>query len=466
MYINWNEKQLKILNSYDCCVIGGGTAGAFAGIESAKNGLNTIIIEKMTSLGGTQVSALVSPTMPSYVHNLELCQEMEQRMLDKGVAVFAKEYEETLANATIERPRSTPTLKWTESDMLPIVLEEMLFDYNGNVLYDVNLIDVIASNGQITHLVLFGTEGLFALETKTVIDASGDAVVARMLNLEVLKGNENGENQFTSIRFEVGGVDIEKMYDFFTTELTNKPAATSLPHFHFLVTHQGREEALKPLFDQALADGVITKLEYAWIQGFTIVSKPGCLTFNCPRIPGKTDILDPYFRSSSYSLGRTMIQRYIKFLQIYVKGFENCYLNKVATQIGVRESYRIKGKYILNFEDYLAKQKFDDGVVQADYWIDIHNDIDQHDEEDEFAYNYKEYYEVPYRSMVCDGISNLIFAGRNISCDFHTHSSVRIQPQCRYMGIVAGYAAKLSLESNVALNEVDGSIIKKHFYDN
>ena len=47
------EKKKKSISESDVVVIGGGTAGVFAAISAAKNGVKTILVEKNSTLGGT-----------------------------------------------------------------------------------------------------------------------------------------------------------------------------------------------------------------------------------------------------------------------------------------------------------------------------------------------------------------------------------------------------------------------------
>ena len=49
--------------NYDVIVIGGGTAGCSAAYNSSKLGLNTLVIEKSSCLGGSMTNGLVIPVM-------------------------------------------------------------------------------------------------------------------------------------------------------------------------------------------------------------------------------------------------------------------------------------------------------------------------------------------------------------------------------------------------------------------
>lgn len=79
----WNK--IKVIGNYDTVVVGGGTAGAAAGIRAAKEGNKVLIVEKSLALGGAAVNALVNPMMESFVEHGEIFHEIERRLKEKGV---------------------------------------------------------------------------------------------------------------------------------------------------------------------------------------------------------------------------------------------------------------------------------------------------------------------------------------------------------------------------------------------
>ena len=52
---------------------------------------------------------------------------------------------------------------------------------------------------------------------------------------------------------------------------------------------------------------------------------------------------------------------------------ENAYLLREASMLGVRESYRLVGKYVLTEEDHTGQARFPDGVARGDWYIDVHS---------------------------------------------------------------------------------------------
>ena len=175
---------------------------------------------------------------------------------------------------------------------------------------------------------------------------------------------------------------------------------------------------------------------------------------NCPEV-------SPYLYSSTNALDRSkairecriMIRRLANFFKKNIPGFKNAYISREASMLGVRESWRIHGKYYMTADDYSNARKFPDAVCRSAYPIDIH------DENLSLSHMLKdgEFYEIPYRALVTNELSNLLVVGRCISANFSAQASVRIQPTCMSMGEAAGIAAAYSLKNNFPVNAIDWS---------
>ena len=84
--IEFGKCVVPVIGSYDTVIVGGGTAGASAGISAAREGNKTIIVEKSLSLGGAAVGALVNPMMESFVIHEQNFYEIENRLKEKGAS--------------------------------------------------------------------------------------------------------------------------------------------------------------------------------------------------------------------------------------------------------------------------------------------------------------------------------------------------------------------------------------------
>jgi hypothetical protein len=154
-----------------------------------------------------------------------------------------------------------------------------------------------------------------------------------------------------------------------------------------------------------------------------------------------------------------MMQRLSRFLVRHLPGFESAFLLKEATQLGIRESYRIQGKYVLSETDYANRARFHDAIAKGDWYVDVHRV--KGDESLPKKYTAGEYYEIPYRALIVNEVTNVIFAGRHISSTFLMQASLRIQPTLRDVGEATGLAVALALKTKTALNELDGALIRE-----
>lgn len=440
--IIYNGKKLQVIYSVDTVVVGGGTAGTVAAIASAKKGNNTLVVEKHISLGGTQTNALVTPMMPTYVESFEV-----NNLIIKELETLGCKTNDGLSNSS-----------WFNVENLVYVLEKLILEYKGKILYDANLVDIVKEDSKIRYIIVNTCEGLVAIEGKTFIDATGDALLSKFSGVQLESGDEDGNNQMVSFRFEMGGIDVETLRKYMIS-INDTFCPNIEGDFYEIAMIRNKGFVLEPLFVKGLEDGILKEEDLRYFQGFTIPNKQTCMSFNCPHIHGINKNTSAINRTKAVIIGREMINRLIKFLKIYMPGFENAYLLREASALGVRESYRIIGDYILSEKDYINRARFEDGIARGDWYIDVHSVTG--DDGQEYKFERGEYYEIPYRSLISKEVDNLIVVGRCISCTFLCEASVRIQPTLRDLGEVAGEACVYSVKNNIDLNKINGKVLRK-----
>lgn len=436
--ILYANREIPVLYDIDCCVCGGGTAGASAAIMASRGGLTTLVVEKGIAMGGAQTQALVSPFMPTYVAGSDtpLLIEIKHRMLAEGIDMDDKK----------------TTFGWFNPEKMAFIYDQMLKEAGGKILYNADLIDVILEKESIRYIVVNTIEGLQAIAAKDFIDCTGDAALSRLSGVKTEKGYEKtGNNQPMSFRFEMGGIDLDKLYHY-TQSINDKWCATKPPYFEIAqARHREIKYALESLFVEGYNRGEVTLEDIEYFQAFTIIGKPGCMSMNCPEIPVRYKATNAIDLSDAIITGREMIQRISKFLIKNVPGFEHAYISREASMIGARESFRIIGVYQMTEKDYYERKKFDDAVAKTAWYIDAHG-------EKVGEYLKKgEYYEIPYRAMITKEINNLIVAGRCISATFILQASMRIQPTCMSLGEAAGVAVAYAQNHHIHVNRMDWS---------
>jgi hypothetical protein len=144
----------------------------------------------------------------------------------------------------------------------------------------------------------------------------------------------------------------------------------------------------------------------------------------------------------------------VSFYRKSLKGFENARIAFAATRIGIRDSRRLVGRYVLTEKDVLSQRRFADAVARGCNRIDIHPP--KRGESHRFTrLPDGAYYQIPYRSLLPMAVSNLIVAGRCISTDHAAMGSVRLMGTAAAVGQAAGVAAALASRNKIPMASVD-----------
>jgi hypothetical protein len=217
--------------------------------------------------------------------------------------------------------------------------------------------------------------------------------------------------------------------------------------------------------EQAIADGVITMPDRHLPGFFSCGDGYGVL--NAGHLYG-LDCLSDRELSRGMIWGRKMAQEYLTFYRNYVEGCEQMTHLATGSILGVRETRRIVGEYVLGVDDFLGRCSFDDEIGRYNYPIDIHRSspsLEDHEEFlEEFTRRYRlpdgESYGIPYRSLIPKGCENLMVGGRCISTDRLVQGSARVMPCCFMTGQAAGVAAALCWEQDIAAKELAPDLLR------
>lgn len=424
---------------YDVIVVGGGTAGAAAAISAGRAGAKTLVVEQLGSLGGTQANGWVTPMMPNYIGPHKLSQGI-------GQEIVVRQNEAQPTDPGLEHGDV-----WYDPIYLALVLDRMAREAGVTCLYNAWLVGAEREGRRVKAVQVATRGGLLRLEAKTFIDGSGDAALSQAAGAELMGGNEEGVHQPMTLRFLMGGIDLEKVRELPIWRL-NHPG-----HIECGFGEAKESEVLGPLVREAIERGVLAEDDMGYFQAFSVNGRPGELAFNAPRISG-LDPLDPFQLSEAYQVGREKIYRIAQFVREVFPGAENSYVSGIAPLMGIRESRRVVGEYVLTGEDHQECRKFEDRVALNRYPVDIHLKVGV----DYRKYPPNEWHDIPYRSLVVKGFDNLWVAGRCLSADFVAQSAVRIQPVCRSMGQAAGAAAALCAQRGLAAMELPYSDLEPY----
>ncbi len=159
-------------------------------------------------------------------------------------------------------------------------------------------------------------------------------------------------------------------------------------------------------------------------------------------------------------LGRQALLRVLRFLK-EEPAFALMKIERLQTEAGIRETYRIVGETIIKVADYESGRMFEDAVAYSFYPIDLHF---------EGGVRPKHLNEgivptIPLRALVPKDSKNLLVAGRCLSSDQLANSALRVQASCMAMGQAAGATAALAAAqgktpANVSLAEIRKTLQK------
>jgi hypothetical protein len=173
------------------------------------------------------------------------------------------------------------------------------------------------------------------------------------------------------------------------------------------------------------------------------------------------DASDPDQLTQAEMQGRrdvmTMYERWKK----EVPGFEDSYLISSGPDIGVRETRRIVGKYVLNEDDLVKERSFDDAVATGCWYLDMHPQEATPGSAQEKKGHQPGPYDIPYRSLLPQAISNLIVAGRCHSATQWAASSTRVTVTAMAMGQAAGVAAALAVDRKTVPADLPGPLVRQ-----
>ena len=417
---------------YDVIVIGGGTAGCAAAYTAGRLGLKTLLIEKNIHLGGTITSALVVPAMKSGEHqiNTDFYNDLIAELHSIG------------GQATyLNNPG------WFNPELTKIALDSLMAKAGVEVYFDTHIRDVKLDGHKIKSIVI-SKEMLsvynetieqnnktlsVSIDARYIIDATGNCEIGKLCGCEFLDG-EN-ENQPVSLRFMMGGVDVPLFAEWLKEYDTDRNVTTveDINGFIHLSTaytwDKDKTWALSPLFEDAVAKGILKDHDRNYFQIFTVAGMRSTIAFNCPRIIDYTKTLDVANMSKALQLARKNIFRLAEFCRIYFPGFENAYISNIADMLGIRVSRRIKGKYVYTIDDLKSGRKFEHPVVVSNYPVDVHSD-----KKDSSTLDMVQDYELPIESLMSADIDNLFVAGRCLSADYMAQGALRVQASCFSMG--------------------------------
>jgi ribulose 1,5-bisphosphate synthetase/thiazole synthase len=408
-------ETIPVSYDVDIVVVGGGAAGIAAAISASANGASTLLVEQRGFLGGMGTVALVPAFCPFTDKEKPIIQgigmELMERMKHACNADYRKEYEHTLDWVPID------------PEVLKRVYDDAAVESGVTLLFHTFVYDILLSEDKrsIEGIIIVNKTGRSLIRCRYCIDATGDADIAAKANVPFQKGGEQGELQPGSMCYLLANLDRQKFQRF--------------------LQETGDTGQLHKTVERAIAEGALPEGRksisgLAWVNNYLV-------GVNFGHIFGIDGTKAEDLTRGAIE-GRRLAERQVQFFRAYVPGFENAHLVASGEQIGIRETRRIQGDYVLTAEDFMQARTFPDDIARNAYYIDIH----MANSKGSMTFTHLQpgqSHGVPYRILLPLGIDNLWVPGRAASSDRVVQGSLRVMPNCFAMGQASGTAAALAL---------------------
>ncbi|NLG14123.1 MAG: FAD-dependent oxidoreductase [Lentisphaerae bacterium] len=453
------EILMPVFGEFDVAVCGGGMAGFGAAIAAARMGCKTILVERESALGGLATVGLV---------NIPL----------DFLAGIGKEMIQNLEAMNGHWHRNS------DPEKHKLVLDRMAVQAGVTLLLVSHVVEAIVENDVIKGVVVENKSGRQAILAKRVIDCTGDADVAHFAGCETMAGRpSDGKHQACSLEFRLGGVNWEKYAE--SDLKKNDPQWIKL---------------IQECFDSGelpyMIDNHLNWLTHVPGRPQKSQRDEVSICFSHSRNCRPLDAVD---LTRMYLEGREQADILSKFIKRNIPGFEDSYLIDTGSLLGVRESRRVVGEYVLKTMDVVRANTFEDTIAITGHHLDLHNpDGPGNIKWAELEIDGKTCYvstlgkvgswppptgwdsitdgwgrsgdqfqkkrlptSIPYRSLVPLKIDNLLVAGRCLSAEFMAQACCRLILACINMGQAAGTATAMSLKQNIVPRKVDHKLLRQ-----
>lgn len=426
----------ELKSKYDVIVAGAGIAGISAAAKAAQLGASVLLIEHYGFVGGMSTAGMVSPFMKHKVND---------EVLVRGVF-------EDIENEMVSRKGMIDNGFYASSFRASAF--ELLKNANSTILLNAQINEVVRNGNSIKSIKVIVNEEELLIDADVFIDTTGDAQLVYLGNFPWVKGDEkSGKLQALTLFFRMADIDVkavakyakhhkEDFFDWMDYDFD----------FNKIISIAGFFSFVKRAIEQKKLP---EEIQYIF---FTTLPNSGEGSFNT------SNILDIDGSTSegltkAELVGRNQVHQIVKLLQDEIPGFEKAILLETAVQVGVRETRRAIGDYIVTGDDIKFAHKFDDAIARGCYGIDIHGQKDEQSRMEHLPEG--DYYEIPIRALIVKDADNLLVAGRCISSTREGHSAFRIQPTSAATGEACGALAALAVKHKMQIRNVNFKDVQK-----
>ena len=430
------EREIRILREADVVVVGGGPAGVAASVAAARNGADTVLIERYGHLGGMATGGLVIliPHMSAGTKVMEIqgtCLEMVDRLNTLGGAVHPERQDIGLGDPAIlqkyrhyfdfavqDRVRMSV---YVDPELLKCVLNDMVAEAGVKLYLHSWGVRALTEGDAVRGVIFESKSGRQAILGKLTIDATGDGDMIESAGAAfdgALDPKLRSSN--LALVFRVGNIDANKFNDF----KENQPSK-----WNELVEELRKMEGYPVCLPSSRAD-------VRWFNNW---------------IPNVHPLKVEDLTWVEVNVRKKMLVTH-NFFKTYIPGFEDSFILDTASQLGTRGSRRLIGEHILTYEEVRSGKVHDDTIAVIPPL--------KHNVSDEWPNGF-----IPYRCLVPIKMEDFLVAGRCFSSDVVANDLLNLIPFCVALGQAAGTAAAIALNEGVKPRKVDYKVLKKRLID-
>lgn len=391
--------------SADVCVVGAGIAGTSAAIESARLGRDVVLVDGLPVLGGQMVNSLIGLFCGVFGN------APEHKQLTHGI--FDDIFRDLDATGDLYFRRAHTTVVHYDEVALGRWLETTIRELGVRVILGAVIQRVDIADGRVHSISLASRYGEVTVNATGFVDATGDASLTWEAGLPCWVPERPIYGSQQAI--------VEQVDD------THRPDPEELAErLGAKITHYGlvRRDGLAFFFPSR-----------------------GTAVLNMTHIEAP---LDPIQASEAGLDGKAQADRVVEFLRAeYPKAFGNARVRSYGFP-GRRQTRWIKGLHQLDVDEVRSGTRFEDAVARTAWPIELHDRAEGYVWE---TFDADHVHYVPLRSMIPQGVDNLVAAGRCVDGDAAALSSVRVMGPCAAMG--AGAAHALDLAGKESVRDID-----------
>ncbi|KAH8168522.1 FAD dependent oxidoreductase domain-containing protein [Sarocladium implicatum] len=406
---SFETRDLKV----DLCVCGGGLAGAITAIAAARNGVSVVLLQDRPVLGGNASSEVRLWILGATSHMFN-----NNRYAREGGLV-----EEILVENLHRNPEGNPLILDT------ILLEKVREEPNIQLFLNTALIGCDKDGDRISRVQGFSSQCslTFFVYAQQYADCTGDGALSFLAGAPFRIGAEQ-KDEF--------GEDFAPSSEY----------GHLLGHsIYFYSKDAGRPVKFHPP-SYALKD---VESEIPRFRSFS-TKEMGCSLWWI-EYGGRLDTVHDT-EDIKWELWRVVygVWDYFKNSGRFREA-ENLTLEWVGTIPGKRESRRFIGPTVMKQQDIIEQRFHTDAVSHGGWSLDLHPADGVFSEVDGCTqWHAKGVYQIPFSSMLCSEIPNLMYGGRIISATHVAFASTRVMATCganaNALGVAAAMCKRLSVD--------------------